>query len=128
MLDTNIRLNIWGREFDLEIDYDKFEGENITSIQEDTYIEFIDNAEQIFVDAYSMIKEYCEKKYSSLVTDNFENIFKYVIPKQLYIKRSVTKKRIAGLLCNFKFDMDNGLAVYIEDGKATKVGSQDIIL
>ena len=128
MLDENIRLNIWGREFYLEIVYDRFEGEDITSTQKDTYKEFIDNTEQIFHDAHFMIKEYCEKIYSSLVTDNFENIFKYVIPKQLYIKRSVTKKRIAGLLCNFKFDMDNGLAIYIEDGKVTKVGPQDIIL
>lgn len=128
MLDENIRFNIWGREFDLEIDYDRFEGEDITSTQKDTYKEFIDNSEQIFSDAYAMIKEYCEKNYSSLVTDNFENIFRYVKPKQLYIKRSVTMKRIAGLLCNFRFDIENGLAIYIEDGKVTKVGPQDIIL
>ena len=57
MLDENIRFNIWGREFDLEIDYDRFEGEDITSTQKDTYKEFIDNAEQIFSDAYAMIKE-----------------------------------------------------------------------
>ena len=79
-------------------------------------------------DAYLLIKEYCLNNYPTLVIDNFENIFRYVKPKQLYIKRSVTKKRIAGLLCNFKFDIEHGLAVYIEEGKVSKVDSQDIIL
>lgn len=128
MFDESIKLNIWGRTLELEVDFDCFEGEKITSIQRDTYNEFKDNADQILPNAYSMIKEYCEKNYSSLITDNFENIFKYVKPKQLYIKRSVTEKKIAGLLCNFKFDNEHGLAVYIENGEVTKVGPQDIIL
>ena len=128
MTNENITFDIWGRSFDLEVIYDCFEGEEITSIQKETFDEFKNNSETIFKDAYLLIKEYCLNNYPTLVIVNFENIFRYVKPKQLYIKRSVTKKRIAGLLCNFKFDIEHGLAVYIEEGKVSKVDSQDIIL
>lgn len=128
MYNKSITLTIWGRELDLEVEHDCFEGEEITSIQKETYEEFMSNFEEIFADAHSMIKDFCMENYSAYVTDNFVNIFRYIKPKQLYIKRSVTNKRIAGILCSFKFDMEHGLAIYIENGKVSTVGTQDIIL
>lgn len=128
MTNESITFDIWGRNLDLEVIYDCFEGEEIASIQKDTFDEFKRNSEKIFNDAFLLIKEYCLNNYPTLVSDNFENMFRYVKPKQIYIKRSVTKKKIAGLLCNFKFDLEHGIAVYIEEGKAVKVGPQDIIL
>ena len=123
-----MEFEIWGRVLPIKINYDCFEGEEITSVQQETYVQFLQNREQILSDSFDMIKNYCMTDYSELVTDNFENIFRYVKPKELFIKRSITGKRIAGLLCSFKFDVEHGLAVYIEDGNAIKVGSQDIIL
>ena len=123
-----LNLDIWGRNCELEIIFDCFEGESLTAIQEKTFEDIKDNYKHIFDDSFSLIKEYCLENYSSLITDNFENIFRYIKPKQIYIKRSITKKRIAGILCSFRFDIENGLAVYIEEGKAVKVGTQDIIL
>lgn len=128
MLNETITLDIWGRNLELEIIFDCFENEEITSIQKDTLENFKSNSEQILNDSYYKIKDYCTENFASLIADNFDNIYRYVKPKQIYIKRSVTNKKIAGLLCNFKFDIEHGLAVYIEDGKVTKVGSQDIIL
>lgn len=128
MLNETITFNIWGRNIDLEIIYDCFEGEEITTIQKDTLKELKDNAAEIFNRAYISIRDYCLNNYSEQITDDFENIFRYIKPKQIYIKRSVTNKRIAGLLCSFRFDTENGLAVYIEEGKVIKVGTQDIIL
>lgn len=123
-----MEFEIWGRVLPIKINYDCFEGEDITEVQRETYDQFFQNKEQVLTEAFNAIKNYCMNDYSELITDNFENIFKYVKPKELYIKRSVSGKRIAGLLCNFKFDMEHGLAVYIENGIVTKVGSQDIIL
>lgn len=50
------------------------------------------------------------------------------MPKQIYIKRYVTNKRILALLCNFKFDLEHRLAVVFENGKFKEVEPQDIIL
>lgn len=123
-----MEFEVWGRVLPIKISYDCFEGEQITIVQKETYDQFICNKEQIFGEAFNKIKDYCMTEYSEQITDNFENIFRYVKPKDVYIKRSVTGKRIAGLLCNFKFDMEHGLAAYIEDGHVTKIGPQDIIL
>ncbi len=119
---------IWGRELPIKITYDCFEGEEITEVQKETYEQFIGNMESIFAEAYEMFKNYCFEFYKEQMDDEFENIFRYIKPKELYIKRSSTGKKIAGLLCNFKFDLEHGLVAYIEDGKVTKVDTQDIIL
>lgn len=126
--EITIEFEIWGRTLPIKISYDCFDGEEITSIQKETYNQFDQNKEKILNDAFGIIKDYCLTNYSDQITDGFENIFRYVKPKELYIKRSVTGKKIAGLLCNFKFDIEHGLAVYIEDGNVIKVGSQDIVL
>ena len=123
-----MELEIWGRVLPVKISYDCFEGEEITKIQQETYIQFQDNQNAIFNEAFDKIKVYCLSQYPEQITDNFENIFRYVKPKELYIKRSITGKKIAGLLCSFKFDIEHGLVAYIEDGHVTEVGPQDIIL
>lgn len=121
-------IEVWGRVLPIKINYDCFEGEEITDVQRETYDQFLQNSEKLLGDSFNAIKNYCMAEYSEQIVDDFENIFKYVKPKELYIKRSVTGKRIAGLLCSFKFDMEHGLAVYIEEGSVSKVGPQDIIL
>lgn len=119
---------IWGRELPIKITYDCFEGEEITEIQRETYEQFMSNKEVIFAEAHDKFKKYCMEFYKEQMDDEFENIFRYIKPKELYIKRSAAGKKIAGLLCSFKFDTEHGLAAYIEDGKVTKVDTQDIIL
>ena len=57
MTNENITFDIWGRSFDLEVIYDCFEGEEITSIQKETFDEFKNNSETIFKDAYLLLKE-----------------------------------------------------------------------
>ena len=57
----------------------------------------------------------------------FENIFKYVMPKSIFVPHT-KKHRIAAIMCNYKFDMEHGIAVVFENGKLKKVGTQDIVL
>jgi len=127
-MNDTITLNIWGRELPIEVVYDCFENEEVDTIQKDTFEIFMAQHAAIFDSAYVMLEQYCAEKYPDLIPNKFDNIFKYIKPKTLYIKKSTTKRRIAGVLCNFKFDLDHGLAIYIDEGKVTKVGSQDIIL
>ena len=58
--------------------------------------------------------------------DSVDNIFKYVIPKTISVPKA--KKRVVAIMCNFKFDMEHGMAIVFEDEKIKKIGPQDIVL
>lgn len=122
-----IKFNVWGREFELEIVWDCFPGEQITEIQKQAHANFMQNSEKFFSDSFEAIKKYCLREYTNEVGE-FDNIFKFVLPVAVLIKRSVTQKRVVGLLCNFRFDIEHGLAVKFVDESVDEVGSQDIIL
>ena len=38
------------------------------------------------------------------------------------------EKRIVALMCNYKFDIENGIAIVFENEKLKDIGIQDIIL
>lgn len=56
------------------------------------------------------------------------NIFRYVMPQQLFVKRTGNDSRVVGLLCACRFDEENGLAVVFRDERLERVGTQNIIL
>lgn len=60
------------------------------------------------------------------IMDSVDNIFKYVIPKTISVPKA--KKRVVAIMCNFKFDMEHGMAIVFEDEKIKKIGPQDIVL
>jgi hypothetical protein len=73
------------------------------------------------------MKAHCLKENGAEIGDKIDNIFKYVIPRSLYIPRKQEKQTVA-MLCDYKFDMEHGIAVVFENGQFKKVGSQDIVL
>ena len=123
----NIQLEIWGRLFDLDVIYDCYEDEEILDSQKMAFNKFIENNTKLLQTAYSEIEKYCRKNHSDELEDDFENIFKYVKPESLFIKRR-PDDRIIALMCKFKFDLEHGLAVVIKNEEAFEVGLQDIIL
>ena len=38
------------------------------------------------------------------------------------------KERVVAVMCDFKFDMENGLAIVFENEKFKEVGYQDLVL
>ncbi len=123
---NKINTEIWGREFELPVIIKQFKGKEIT----DTQKEAVDCLEQnlnIFNSAIDEVEKYIiDNGLKENGIDEVDNIFKYVIPKSISVPKS--KKRVFALMCNFKFDMEHGLAVIFEDEKFKKVGSQDLIL
>lgn len=123
---NKVKVVLWGREFDIAVSYSCYPGEEITQIQKDALTEFCVKENP----ADSMLNEL--KQYVIKTADgklegtNIENIFKYVIPKSLYIPRS--PKKMVAVICNYKFDMENGIAVVFENEKLKQIGTQDIIL
>ena len=115
---------IWGREFELKVIYDCYGGEEVLPIQKDVYEAFVKDS-GVICNSKEAVEKYClEENREEIGTDQIDNIFKYVIPQSIFVKRD---GRIA-LLCKYKYDMEHGIAVVFKDGKFIEVGSQDIIL
>ncbi len=121
------KINLWGRDFELKIEYDCYSDENVILNQEEAVNEFI-KADEAVQNSKQMLENYVlDNNGMEIGADHIDNIFKYVIPKYLYIKREA-EKRVVAIMCNYKFDMENGIAIVFDNERAIKVGKQDIIL
>lgn len=127
-MNKDVELEIWGRKINININFDCYEDEEITANQIDAYNKFIEKSDTIFKNLYYKFEIYCNENYKEKIEDNFENIFKYVIPKSLYIKRSKDDTRIIGVMCNFKFEPEHGLVAVFKNELFEKIDIQDAIL
>lgn len=119
------KLLIWGREFELDVIPNNFPGEEVIDNQKSIINELssID-----FSDSLSVVKKFIIKHYAdNLDEPNISNIFRYVIPRSILVMRDPTNK-VFSIMCNFKFDMEHGMAVVYENEICKEVGLQDIIL
>ena len=120
------KVTLWNREFDLPIKYNCYPGEEVTAIQKEAKKEFCSNTSGV-MEALEEIKQYIEQTSEAEVkAESINNIFKYVIPKRIFIPRA--EKKIVAILCDYKFDMENVIAVIFENGKFKEIGVQDIII
>ena len=123
------KFDIWDRTLELDIVYDCYSGENILDSQKNAFKEFCNKAESVFENAKKKTEEYCLKtNRSEIGTDYIENIFKYVKPKAIYIKRSTSSERIVAILCAYKFNPDDGIAIVFKNESFSAIGTQNIIL
>ena len=122
---NKIELNVWGRKFDLDIVYDVYSGEEILDVQVQALESFINNKDELLSDDFE-IKKYCKNDAGDLIEGEITNIFKYVIPSSVFVKRE-ENKHIVALFCDYRFDEEHGIAIVFENEKMVKIGSQDII-
>ena len=123
---SKVKTTIWGREFELPVIVKQFKGKDVTEIQEDA-VDQLERNMVIFDSAESEIEKYILKNgLKENGISEVDNIFKYVMPKSISVPKA--KKRVVALMCNYKFDMENGIAVIFEDEKFKKVGPQDLVL
>ena len=65
-----------------------------------------------------------EEKYSAyLQGKKINNIFKYIIPKLIYIPNNRPQRTI-DLLCDFRFDIEHGIAIIFENEELINIVSQ----
>ena len=119
------KITIWGRNFNLTIEYTGFPDENMTEEQRLAVDKLIDSMNDL-TDS-SGVEKYILKENGDDVGGKIDNIFKYVIPTALFapIQRS---KRIIAILCDYRFDEEHGIAVVFENEKFKKVCPQDDVL
>lgn len=122
---NKLQIHIWGRDFDLNVSYHNFPGEEVTNNQAMT-LKAISSVD--FSEALNSVEQYI-MKYNGfeIKENNIDNIFKYVIPKSIVITRD-ENLRVFAIICNYRFDMEHGLAVVFENEKYKAVGPQDFIL
>lgn len=126
---SKVSLNIWGRPLDLDIEYDCYEGEEILDSQKKAYELFVNCSSELFETAYFEAVNYCYKtNRADIVEDKIDNIFKYVKPKAIYIKRGTFDERKVAIICAYKFNPDDGMAIVFRNEKFWEIGSENIIL
>lgn len=117
-------LNIWNRDFEIDITYEIFSDKPITEKQKAiaSGLATVD-----FSGSLDGVIKYIRKYNSRDLGENqINNIFRYVIPKRIYITQSEEEE--FAIMCNYKFDMEHGIAVVYRGGKYKEAGPQDIIL
>ena len=124
---TKKHVTIWGREMDLEIVFDRYDGEVILANQEKALDSLLSN--WVVVDgAFEDVKRYCLEKCGDVVDgEHMDNIFRYVKPESLFVPRRQSKQIVA-MMCDFRPDLEHGLAIVFENEKLAKIGPQDIVL
>ena len=73
--------------------------------------------------------EYCYITNRSDITEKeISNIFKYVKPKAIYIKRDSVDERRVAIICSYRFNPDDGMAIVFKNEAFFQIGSENIIL
>lgn len=124
---NRVHVTIWGRELELEVKYDCYDNEEITTTQKEALEDILNNSNSLD-SSLEELKQYClSNNKEEIGADDIENIFKYVAPKYLYVVRD-NEKHIVALMCNYRFDSENGIVILFENEKLSKIGKQDIVL
>ena len=118
-------LHIWDREFELNVVYECYPGEEVKDNQRSAFENICGT--EAFATSLDAVKAYVQKTATTQIESTIDNIFKYVIPKSIYVPQS-KKTEIVAIMCNYKFDTEHGMAVVFEDGKLKEVGSRDVVL
>ncbi len=116
---------IWGREFDIIIDFDLYPNETVSDEQTARLKSFISNKE--LLSDNKNISEYCLKNNRNEIGSSIDNIFKYVIPTAILIPKENDRKQIF-LFLDYKFDIEHGLAIVYENNQFISIVPQDDVL
>ena len=119
-------MNIWGREFELPVMIKQYDGEEITEIQKEAVEKFQHCEKVINASKYGIDQYILENGLKDYNIHKVDNIFKYVMPKSFYVPNA--EKRVVILLCDFKYDLENGIALVFEDEKLKEIVPEDLAL
>ena len=123
---SKVDKTIWGRKLQLKVIYDCFEDEEIAPSQEKALSSFLGDCPEVELSLASL-KNYCEK-YSAgkIKADDIDNVYKYVVPRSIFVMRK--PKGAVALLCDFKFDIEHGIAIVFKDGRLESITTQNAVM
>lgn len=121
-------VEVWGRKFEIDVIFDCYQGETVDEIQLQAFQEFMDSWEERMKDAYDAFEDYCVREYREEIGGTkFDNIFRFLIPRLLFIQKSPDGSKTVGFECYFKPDLENNLAARFVNGQIAEVGPEQII-
>lgn len=121
------KITIWGRDFELDVYMECYPGEIVLDSQKSA-LEALLNATDAIENAKTQVEEYVMTNNKESFPDGkLDNIFRYVMPVKVFVPHD-KEHGLAAILCNYRFDMEHGLAVLFENGTYKSVGSQDTVL
>lgn len=124
---TSLTRKIWGREFELPVRFEDLDQQGITDGQWNAYGKMISSWTALD-GSLSQLKEYCLKSDGSMIENgNISNIFRYVIPKYLFVPEEDAVRTVA-LMCDYRFDPEHGIAIVFQNEKLAEIGMQDVVL
>lgn len=89
------KITIWDRAFELSVVYECYAGEEVLESQREAFALLEDNAAEV-AESLKAVKKYVRKTGAGqLADDAIENIFKYVMPKSIFVPHS-KKHRMTG--------------------------------
>ena len=126
-LNKTLTIKIWERDFTLPIEYDCYEGEDITEEQIEALKTFASHKNWIEA-SKGEVEAFCrDQVLEDEENQKKDNIFSYIKPDYIFVKRDEKNARVA-IMCKYRYEPEHGLAiVFMADGEIT-VGIQDIIL
>lgn len=122
-----LNIEIWGRNFSLNVEYDCYAGEKIT-LEQIEAVERLGGNISWFNKAKEAVVKYCKDEVDGDdENQKKDNIFSYIKPEAIFVKRDDQKSRIA-LMCKYRYDPEHGIAIVFDRNGNITIGSQDIIL
>lgn len=121
------KINVWGREFSVKLIYDRYSGEEILDSQRTAaknFIQKISDVNQSLDDLKNYIISH-DSEY--MKEETISNIFKYINPDYIYVSRS-SSPQICALICDYRLNPDNGIAIVFQDGKYKGIEPEDKII
>ncbi|MEF2801191.1 MAG: hypothetical protein U0N22_04760 [Acutalibacter sp.] len=123
---NNINITVWDRQLDLSIVFDCYKNEAVLPIQEEALNKLL--ASDAIDNSKSSVEKYClSNNGQEIGEDKISNIFKYVMPYSLYIRRTTSADRIVGLVCKYRFNPEDGLVILFKNEELIDIGTTDIL-
>ena len=124
---NTLNINIWDREFSLPVEFEVYEGEDVSDAQLCALKAFAGHNDWM-KKARTEVEKFCKEQVMEDEENNKkDNIFSYIKPEAILIKRDKKDPRVA-LMCKCRYEPEHGLAVVFTHNGEITVGIQDIIL
>lgn len=107
--------------------YDCYKGETVTAEQTAALKRFISHPDWIKNARDQVEAYYRDRPVEDEEDPQKDNIFHYVKPVYIFVKRDKSCPRVA-LMCEYRYDPEHGLAIVFSADGHVAVGQQDIIL
>jgi len=112
---------LWDETYDLRIVADAYLGELITEAQRESYLIFLDNVERFSKRSLELVAEYISKVYERVDANHVHTL---MVPTAILFQQDGA----FGILCDFKYDEEHGLAIMLYPKSQEQAGMQDIFI